>query len=284
LAYTWREAFSVNRVQSAPAAFRTSSSSQIMPFTLDNSSPPTQFSTRVNELQLNSIDWKTRLATPSGAMSTSTESQAAGPTRERYFHEGMKAILEKLWDDPKSITAADAQNLADNSEARDVQTAQVVAAVKHIASFNEFRKSSANEDASTRSSMPNAKEFPDTVITKLLNDPTSISTEVRVASLRTLRLETLDLQGWFRPSSRLLLFATIFAGRMLLLDRHLTLRCSPSSEISSQMWKTTPKMLMRRFSRPLGLLPTVSVLSALSNLADQIYSDFHTISPAGIQC
>jgi hypothetical protein len=110
-------------------------------------------------------------------MSASTESQAAGPTRERYFHEGMKAILEKLWDDPKSITAADAQNLADNSEARDVQMAQVVAAVKHIARFNEFRKSSANEDAFTRSSMPNAKEFPDTVITKLLNDPTSISTE-----------------------------------------------------------------------------------------------------------
>jgi hypothetical protein len=110
-------------------------------------------------------------------MSTSTESQTAGPIRERYFHEGMKAILEKLWDDPKSITAADAQNLTDNSEARDVQTAQVVAAVKHIASFNEFRKSSANEDAFTRRSMPNAEEFPDTVITKLLNDPTSISTE-----------------------------------------------------------------------------------------------------------
>jgi hypothetical protein len=88
----------------------------------------------------------------------------------------MKAILRKLHENAKSITAADAQGLSDSTETRDVQMAQIIAAVKQIASFNESLQVNANREAPA-STIPSTQAFPDSVIRKLLTDPTSISPE-----------------------------------------------------------------------------------------------------------
>lgn len=110
-------------------------------------------------------------------MSTATEPPTARLSRDRNLLGDLKAILKTLQEDNESmITAADAQSLAENAEAGDVQMAQIIAAVKHIAGFNEDLRVNTDEDTST-SITPNTQAFPDNVISKLLADPTSISTE-----------------------------------------------------------------------------------------------------------
>jgi hypothetical protein len=109
-------------------------------------------------------------------MSAAIESQVDRLTRDQSLQSGMKAILRKLQEDAKSITAADAQGLADSTETRDVQMTQIIAAVKQIASFNESLQVNANGEAPA-STIPSTQAFPDSVIKKLLTDPTSISPE-----------------------------------------------------------------------------------------------------------
>jgi hypothetical protein len=97
-------------------------------------------------------------------------------TGDSYFQDILNEILEKLRDDPSSITTEDARRLSENAVADDLRTAKIISAVEAFAAASEF-------DHEVNPQMDNA---PHTSLLTVVNDlrvtvdrnPTNVTTEI----------------------------------------------------------------------------------------------------------
>lgn len=99
--------------------------------------------------------------------------------RHCRLQDGMELILGKLRYDAGSVTAEDAQNLADNADEGDQRTANVIAAIADIALRNEEKQTAANDDHPRSVSGTSQSPFSvsQDVIQRLRSNSSSISDE-----------------------------------------------------------------------------------------------------------
>lgn len=110
-------------------------------------------------------------------MSEDTESPTARLACEMHLPDGVKAVLTKLERDTKNVTFADNQSSVRKTEAGDIQSVHIVAAVKDIANRDDTMQAAAGDGVHTSTSISDTRILPERVIDKLKTDPASISTE-----------------------------------------------------------------------------------------------------------
>lgn len=115
-------------------------------------------------------------ATHSSKMSETTTEKSGETKGEQYFQGILNNILDKLRDDPSSITTEDARRLSENAVAGDMRTAKIISAVEAFAAASEVI-----HDVDPQLGQP-----PHTSLLTVVNDlkaavdqnPTDVTTEV----------------------------------------------------------------------------------------------------------
>jgi hypothetical protein len=109
-------------------------------------------------------------------MSEANTEKLQEATGNKYFQDLMQDILDKLRDDPSSITTEDARRLSENTVAGDLRTAKIISAVEAFAAASE----------TIHEVDPQLGQAPHTSLLTVVNDlkiavdqnPTDVTTEV----------------------------------------------------------------------------------------------------------
>lgn len=109
-------------------------------------------------------------------MSSTNNEKLHESTGDQYFQGILNHVLEKLRDDPASITTEDARRLSENAVAGDMRTAKIISAVEAFAAASEV----------IHEVDPQLGQAPQTSLLTVVNDlkvavdqnPTNVTTEV----------------------------------------------------------------------------------------------------------
>jgi hypothetical protein len=109
-------------------------------------------------------------------MSEANTEKLQEATGNKYFQDLMQDILDKLRDDPSSITTEDARRLSENTVADDLRTAKIISAVEAFAAASE----------TIHEVDPQLSQAPHTSLLTVINDlkvavdqnPTDVTTEI----------------------------------------------------------------------------------------------------------
>jgi uncharacterized protein YpuA (DUF1002 family) len=109
-------------------------------------------------------------------MSEANTEKLQETTGNKYFQDLMQDILDKLRDDPSSITTEDARRLSENTVAGDLRTAKIISAVEAFAAASE----------TIHEVDPQLGQAPHTSLLTVVNDlkvavdqnPTDVTTEI----------------------------------------------------------------------------------------------------------